>query len=153
MAHDPDLERRLAEMLAGLGAKAEPKRMFGGVAFMVGGHMCVGITNKSHLMVRFDPERHAEIAEWNGALPMTYGKGEMKGFLFVDPAAIAERKGLERWVKLALAHARTLPPKSIDKAARKAGKKASLGPSVRNKSVGSHKVVARPASDVKRPKR
>lgn len=153
MAHDLDLERRLAEMLAGLGAKAEPKRMFGGVAFMVGGHMCVGITNKNYLMVRFEPGRHAEIAEWNGALPMTYGKGEMKGFLFVDPATIAERKGLERWVMLALAHARTLPPKPIKKAARKAAKKVSVRPSVQNKSVGSRKPASRPASEVKRPKR
>lgn len=153
MAHDPDLERRLEEMLAGLGAKAELKRMFGGVAFMVGGHMCVGITNKSHLMVRFDPQRHAEIAEWDGALPMTYGKGEMKGFLFVDPATLAERKGLERWVRLALAHARTLPPKSIKKAAKKSAKKVTVGASVRNKSVGSHKPASRPASDVKRPMR
>ncbi|MCB9183546.1 MAG: TfoX/Sxy family protein [Flavobacteriales bacterium] len=132
MAHDPVLEQRLAEMLLAMGAKAVPKRMFGGVAFMLNGNMCVGITNKSHLMVRFDPMRHAEIAEWHGALPMTYGKGEMKGFLFVDPDTIPDRKGLERWVKLALAHARTLPPKPVKKAstaskakpAKKAAKKA-----------------------------
>lgn len=125
MAHDPVLQQRLADMLAAMDVKAEPKRMFGGVAFMVGGNMCVGITNKSNLMVRFDPSRHAEIAEWRGALPMTYGKGEMKGFLFVDPATIADRKGLERWVKLALEHVRTLPPKALKKAAGKSVRKAA----------------------------
>lgn len=112
MAHDPGLERRLADVLAGLGVEAAPKRMFGGVAFMVNGNMCVGITNKSNLMVRFDPVRHAEIAEWDGALPMTYGKGGMNGFLFLDPIALANRRGLEKWVRLALAYVLALPPKS-----------------------------------------
>lgn len=126
MAHDPVLQERLAELLEAMGAEAEPKRMFGGVAFMVAGNMCVGITNRSNLMVRFDPSRHAEIAEWRGALPMTYGKGEMKGFLFVDQATVADRKGMERWVSLALAHVRTLPPKALKKgASRSVGKAAA----------------------------
>lgn len=137
MAHDPVLEQRLAEMLLDMGARAVPKRMFGGVAFMLNGNMCVGITNKSHLMVRFDPVRHAEIAEWHGALPMTYGKGEMKGFLFVDSDTVADRRGLERWVKLALDYARSLPPKPMKKAAKGATTKAA-------KKAGSKTAVSQP---------
>lgn len=126
MAHDPFFEARLADALKGHGTKAEPKKMFGGVAFMVNGNMSVGITNKGNLMVRFDPVRHAEILTWPGALPMTYGKGEMKGFLFVEPGAVADRRVLDKWVKLSLEHMSTLPRKSAKKVpARKATKKAA----------------------------
>lgn len=117
MAHDPLLERRLDDALKAQGAKAEPKKMFGGVAFMVNGNMCVGVTNKSDLMVRFAPGRHAEIRKWPGAKPMTFGKGDTKGFLFVDPATVTDRKALDRWVRLSLEHVSSLPKKAV---ARKA---------------------------------
>lgn len=124
MAHDPILEQRLADALAALGARAEPKKMFGGVAFMVNGNMCVGITNKSDLMVRFASERHDEIAKWPGAKPMTHVKPGMKGFLFVDAGAVDDKRSLDRWLKLSLEHVMRLPSKSseqalVKKAARK----------------------------------
>lgn len=138
MAHDPLLEQRLADALRATGAKAEPKRMFGGVAFMVNGNMCVGVTNKSDLMVRFAPERHAEIRKWTGAKPMTFGKGDMKGFLFVDPAAITDRKALDRWVRLSLEHVSSLPKKAV---ARKAStrKPALRTPSIRTRRKAAKK--------------
>lgn len=57
--------------------KGRAKKMFGGVVFMVRRHMTVGITNKSDLMARFEGPRHAEIAKWPGAKPMTFGKGDI----------------------------------------------------------------------------
>lgn len=111
MPHDPLFERRIAEALLARAVKAEPKKMFGGVAFMVRGHMTVGITNKSDLMVRFEGARHAEIAKWPGTKPMTFGKGDMRGFLFVDPAAVQTSAMLGRWIDLALAHNAMLPEK------------------------------------------
>ena len=98
--------------------------MFGGVAFMLRGHMTVGITNKGDLMARFNSERHAEVLEWPGAKPMTYGKGEMKGFVFVDPVAVSSAKGLAKWLDLALAHNGTLPVKK--KAAKKVAKRKKV---------------------------
>lgn len=124
MSHDPLLEQRIADALMARAVNAEPKKMFGGVAFMVRGHMTVGITNKGDLMARFNGERHAEVLEWPGAKPMTYGKGEMKGFVFVEPAAVSSAKGLAKWLDLALAHNATLPAKKpVAKAAKKAAKK------------------------------
>ena len=132
MAHDALFEKRLADSLLGMGAKAEPKKMFGGGAFMVRGNMSVGITNKSQLMVRFDPARHAEILQWHGALPMTYGKGDMKGFLFVDPTTVADRRSLDQWVKLALEHVNKLPAKATRKTTpKKVAKAAKSKPSAR----------------------
>jgi TfoX/Sxy family transcriptional regulator of competence genes len=119
MAHDPLFEQRIGNALTDQGAKAEPKKMFGGVAFMVRGHMTVGITNKGDFMVRFDAARHAEVSQWPGAKPMTYGKGDMKGFLFVDAAAVNGKAALDKWVKLALAHNSAQPAKSDKKPAKK----------------------------------
>ena len=125
MPHDPLLEQRLADALEARGAKTLPKKMFGGVAFMLNGNMCLGVTNKNDLMVRFAPERHAEVQEWTGAKPMTFGKSGMKGFLFVDPSTVADRKALERCVKLALDHVGTLPKKVVG------GKATARKPAVR----------------------
>ncbi|MBL0128575.1 MAG: TfoX/Sxy family protein [Flavobacteriales bacterium] len=138
MAHDPFLEQRLADALAGLGTKAEPKKMFGGVAFMIRGNMAVGITNKSLYMVRFAAARHAEIMKWPGALPMTYGKGDMKGFLFVDPDVVSDRRSLDKWVKLALEHVATLPTKALKKTATK--KAAAKAPAKAAKKTAARKV-------------
>lgn len=119
MAHDPLFEQRIANALTAQGVKAEPKKMFGGVAFMVNGNMSVGITNKGDFMARFDSARHSEISTWPGANPMTFGKGDMKGFLFVDADAVSSKALLDKWVKLSLEHILTLPKKDTKSAAKK----------------------------------
>jgi TfoX/Sxy family transcriptional regulator of competence genes len=111
MPHDPLFEQRIANALAAKGARAEPKKMFGGVAFLVNGHMSLGITNKNELMARFDADRHDEVLMWPGAKPMTYGHANMKGFVFVEAAAVDSTAALDRWVSLSLAYVVTLPPK------------------------------------------
>ena len=119
MPHDPlpkdrdkdVFEQRIAEALKAQGAKPEPKKMFGGVAFMVHGNMSVGITNKGDFMARFDGERHEEILEWPGAKPMTFGHKGFKGFVFVDADAVKNAKALDKWVKLSLEYVNTLPKK------------------------------------------
>jgi TfoX/Sxy family transcriptional regulator of competence genes len=120
MAHDPLFEERIALALKALGARPQHMKMFGGVAFMVRGHMTVGITNKGDFMARFDAARHEEVLKWPGAKPMTFGKGDMKGFLFVDAKAVGGKAALEKWVKLSLAHNATLPAKAKKPARRKA---------------------------------
>lgn len=92
---------------------------------MVNGHMAVGITNKGDFMARFDADRHAEISKWPGAKPMTHGKGDMKGFLFVDADAVENPKAMEKWVKLALDHVKGLPKKATKSASPAPKKKAT----------------------------
>jgi len=128
MAHDPLFEQRIAEALKAQGAKPEHKKMFGGVAFMVNGNMSVGITNKGDFMARFDKTRHAEISKWPGAKPMTFGKGDMKGFLFVDADAVENPKAMEKWVRLALEYVKGLPKKRPRPDASRAAKSASSAP-------------------------
>ena len=138
MAHDPLFEARIADALKSQGTKPEAKKMFGGVAFMVDGNMSVGITNKGDFMARFDPVRHAEIFKWPGAKPMTFGNGDMKGFLFVDADAVADRRALDKWVKLSLEYITRLPKKVAKKSA---GDVALAKSATRNKGVA--KKVAR----------
>lgn len=128
MAQFPILEERINKALLVEEIVAEPKKMFGGVAFMVNGHMCVGITNKGDFMARFDKTRHAEISKWPGAKPMTFGKGDMKGFLFVDADAVENPKAMEKWVKLALEYVKGLPKKRPRPDASRAAKSASSAP-------------------------
>ncbi|MBK9148267.1 MAG: TfoX/Sxy family protein [Flavobacteriales bacterium] len=119
MPHDPLFEQQIHDALVSEGARPEHKKMFGGVAFMVKGHMSVGITNKGDFMARFNPERHDEVLQWPGAKPMTFGHKNMKGFVFVDADAVGDKRSLGRWVKLSLAHIATLPSKSAKKPMKK----------------------------------
>lgn len=143
MPHDPLFEQRIAEALKALGAKPEHKKMFGGVAFMVNGHMSVGITNKGDFMARFDGARHAEISKWPGAKPMTFGKGDMKGFLFVDADAVANAKALEKWVKLSLEYVKTMPKKRPRPDASGAAKSDSGAPKKMSSSRTRGKATAK----------
>ena len=138
MPYDPLFERRIADALLSRAIKAEAKKMFGGVAFMVRGHMTVGITNKGDFMVRFDGTRHAEIANWPGAKPITFGKGDTKGFLFVDAEAVRGAAALGGWVDLAMAHNETMPVKKAgQRAAAPKAKKAAP------KKLSTKKVVTK----------
>lgn len=120
---DPQLQQRIANALQAEGITADPKKMFGGVAFMVNDHMSAGITNKGDLMVRIDPARAEEMLQLPGAAPMSMGNKTMKGFIFVDPSAVETDQALKKWIKLSLDHILKLPPK-VKKPSKSAVKKS-----------------------------
>jgi len=115
MAQFPLLEERINKALLAEGIHPELKKMFGGVAFMVKGHMCVGLTNKGDFMVRVAPDRYDAMLEGSGVRVMEFTGRPMKGFLFVEPEVVKDPKGLTKWVRMALDHVRTLPPKVAKK--------------------------------------
>ena len=87
MAYD----ERLAERVRGAMGKRKDvveKKMFGGIAFMVRGHMSCGIVGSS-LMVRIDPAREEKMLRERGAKPMDFTGRPMRGFLYVEPAGLA----------------------------------------------------------------
>lgn len=116
MVQDLKFEQRIATALKKHGVRAEPKNLFGGVAFMVFGHMGVRITYKDDLMARFDANWHAKVSQWRGARPMTFGKGGIKGFLFGKVDAVESDAALTKWVRLSLGCVSTLPAKPKKKA-------------------------------------
>lgn len=110
MAYDEGLAQRLRELFQDTPGVKE-KKMFGGLVFMVNGHMCVGVSSKAALLVRVGPEHFAAALEKPHARPMVHGGRTMKGFLFVEAAAVAEDEDLAYWVDLSRDWILSLPPK------------------------------------------
>jgi TfoX/Sxy family transcriptional regulator of competence genes len=112
MAYDESLAERVRDALIAEGAPTvTEKKMFGGLCFLLGGNMTLGIT-KDQLMTRFDPARHDEMLARPGARPMDFTKTAMRGMAFVGPEALVDDADLRSWVRDCLAFGRALPPKA-----------------------------------------
>ena len=111
MAYDEDLANRIRELIGGEPALTE-KKMFGGLAFLVGGNMAVAASGKGGLMVRCDPEQTDQLVEKPHARPFEMRGREMDGWLRVDDEGVRTKRGLEPWVRVGVEYARSLPPKS-----------------------------------------
>lgn len=105
MAFDQTLAARIRTVLKNRKDIGE-KRMFGGVAFMIRGHMSCGIVGSS-LMVRIDPADTEALLQEPAVRPMDFTGRPMRGFLFVDPPGIATSSSLRRWVGRSAAYAET----------------------------------------------
>ena len=101
MAYDEKLADRVRELIVLTHTNIVEKSMFGGLCFMVNDKMCVGVES-NRLMVRFNPEKTNEVMEKEGASPMDFTKKIMKGYVFVDTAALNTKKKLQYWIDLAL---------------------------------------------------
>ena len=110
MAYDEDLANRIRELLAGESGVTEQK-MFGGLAFLVGGHMSVAASGQGGLMVRVDPEQTDELVSNQHAAPFEMRGRAMAGWLRVGPDGVRSKRELESWVDRGVAYARSLPPK------------------------------------------
>jgi TfoX/Sxy family transcriptional regulator of competence genes len=109
MAYDEDLANRLRELLAGEDGVTE-KKMFGGLAFLVGGHMAVAASGQGGLLARSDPDDADPLAGPH-VRPMEMRGREMRGWLRVDDEAVRTQRELEPWVRRGVAYVRSLPPK------------------------------------------
>ena len=101
MAFNEKLADRTREIIAETHKHVEEKRMFGGLCFMVNDKMCIGV-EQERLMVRLDPARYDEALSKDGAAPMDFTGRVMKGYVFVDIAAVNTEKKLRYWVEIAL---------------------------------------------------
>jgi hypothetical protein len=108
MSYDVELADRLRDQLEG--TPTSEKKMFGGLAFLVGGNMAVAASGQGGLMVRCareDTETHVAA----GASRMEMKGRAMDGWLRVPAEAVAEDADLARWVQVGVAEAEALPPK------------------------------------------
>lgn len=110
MAYDEDLANRIRELLAGEPGVTE-KRMFGGLAFLVGGHMSVAASGQGGLMVRVDPEHTDALLAKPHAAPFEMRGRAVDGWLRIAPEGVRTKRQLEPWVERGVAYARSLPPK------------------------------------------
>ena len=109
MAYDEGLAERIRGVLENRG-KVSERRMFGGLAFLMRGHMTVGIV-KDELMVRVGPETYPQVVREPHARPMDFTGRPMKGFVFVSPQGLESDEDLERWVERGVGYAALLPTK------------------------------------------
>jgi TfoX/Sxy family transcriptional regulator of competence genes len=109
MAFDEGLAQRLREQLGDQGGVAE-KRMFGGLAFMVDGNMCVGVMG-DELIARVGPAATEGALGRPGARAFDFSGRPMKGWVTVGQGALADDDALAGWVDASLSFVRTLPAK------------------------------------------
>ena len=110
MAYDEDLAARLRVALQDRDG-VEERRMFGGLAFLVGGNMAVAVSGQGGLMVRVDPDDTESLLAEQHALPFEMRGRPLDGWLRVDAEGIGTKRELEPWVERGVAYARSLPPK------------------------------------------
>ena len=110
MAYDEDLAVRIRVALSDQDGVTD-RRMFGGLAFMVNGHMAVAASGQGGLLLRVDPAETESIVGEDGVTRFEMRGREMNGWVRVDPAAVASDDQLKRWVDVGVAYARSLPPK------------------------------------------
>lgn len=110
MAYDVELSDRVRDLVESEPGLTE-KRMFGGLAFLIGGHMAVGASSHGGLLVRVDPARTDELVDEPRVGRFEMRGRAMDGWLRVDAEAVALDDDLERWVHHGVTCARSLPPK------------------------------------------
>jgi hypothetical protein len=110
MAYDLELANRIRELLARHHGVDE-KSMFGGLAFLIGGHLAVAASGKGGLMVRVPPEDTAKLLDRPHVRPMVMAGRQTRGWLRVDADGVKTKRQLESWIDRGIGYARSLPPK------------------------------------------
>ena len=110
VAYDEDLAVRIRALLAREEGVHE-QRMFGGLAFLVNGHMAVSASGQGGLMLRVDPAESDRLVEESSARLLVMRGREMPGWLRVDSESVRGDAELAIWVERSVAFARSLPAK------------------------------------------
>ena len=108
MAYDEKLAERIRELLNDERGLTE-QRMFGGLAFLIGGNMAVGVSGQGGLLVRVDPDESDGLIAKTTARPMEMRGREMRGWLRVGADAVRTKRELAKWVDRGASYARSLP--------------------------------------------
>lgn len=109
MAYDQQLAERIRQYFSQRGNIVE-KNMFGGLAFMLDGHMCVGTTDH-RLMARVGPKHYEKALQEMYTTIMDFTGKPLKGFVYVEPEAITTDSALYKWIRHCEKFVQSLPPK------------------------------------------
>jgi TfoX/Sxy family transcriptional regulator of competence genes len=110
MAYDEELAARIRELIADESGLVE-KKMFGGLAFLVGGNMAVAASGQGGLLVRVDPDESDDLVASTSARPFEMRGRSMRGWLRVDSEDVRTKRELAKWVERGRSYARSLPAK------------------------------------------
>jgi TfoX/Sxy family transcriptional regulator of competence genes len=112
MAYDEALAQRIRDLAADAGApKLTEKKMFGGLAFLVGGNMAIAASGQGGILVRVDPEESSALVAKTTAEVMVMRGRSMEGWLRVAAEDVRTKRSLASWVKRGTAYAASLPAK------------------------------------------
>lgn len=100
MPPDETLVNRVRTAI-GQSRRVEEKKMFGGIAFMVDGKMCVTVS-KGRIMCRIDPTIHDAALQRKGCTTVVMKGREYRGYVRIAADALSTMGELDYWVKLAL---------------------------------------------------
>src|SRR5205809_4306153 len=108
MAYDESLAKRIDELVKGKkGVTRKP--MFGGIAYLLNGNMCVGV-HKDELIIRYDPKKTEEITTDKHVRPFDITGRPMKGWSLVNKEG-TKGSGLDKWFEFSLSYVKSLPAK------------------------------------------
>lgn len=110
MAHDEDLANRIRELVAGAAGLTE-KKMFGGVAFLVGGNMAITASGQGGILVRVDPQLSDDLVARSKAQTAIMRGRPMQGWLRIASEHLTTGRQLKVWVDRGVAYAGSLPTK------------------------------------------
>jgi TfoX/Sxy family transcriptional regulator of competence genes len=110
MAYDEDLADRIRALVAGERGLTE-RKMFGGLAFLIGGNMAIAASGQGGILVRVDPDSTEQLVSTTKAERMVMRGRAMDGWLRVDAADVRNGRSLASWVKRGVGYARSLPAK------------------------------------------
>ena len=110
MAYNEHLADRIRALIEDEPGLTE-KKMFGGLAFLIGGNMAVAASGQGGVLVRTDPKTSESLLASKGVQPMEMRGRQMPGWLRVDDDAVRTKRQLERWVRVGVGYARSLPAK------------------------------------------
>jgi hypothetical protein len=109
MAYDTALADRIRELI--VDADYVEKRMFGGLAFLIGGHISVAASGQGGVLLRCEPEDTPRLRTRDGVAPFVMRGKQMDGWLRVEGESLADDETLAGWVEIGVAFALSLPPK------------------------------------------
>jgi len=108
MAYDESLAKRIDELTKGKKGFSH-KEMFGGVAYLLNGNMCVGV-HKTELIIRYDPQKSEEVTKTKNVRPFDITGRPMKGWALVNNDGL-KGNGLRKWFDFSFGFVKSLPPK------------------------------------------
>jgi len=110
VAYDEHLADRIRDLIPPEHAMTEMK-MFGGLAFLIGGNMAVAASGQGGAMVGVDPAISDRLVATTKARFMEMRGRQMSGWLLIDAEDVRTKRQLAKWVELGIGYASSLPPK------------------------------------------
>jgi len=110
MSYDEKLAERLRELLSDSLVITE-KKMFGGLAFLVNGHMTITVSGKGGILVRVNPSDYEAFSVEKGVDDAVMKGKKMRGWLRVSNDCLKTKRQLKKWLDRSIAYTKTLPPK------------------------------------------